>query len=175
MDDQDDLALARAGDARAFERIVATHADSVYRIAASIAGDAEAEDVAQEVFVRLHQGLSGFRGDATLSTWLHRVTVNAALTHRARGKRRPRTAEDLGEVAVDGVAESGAVSSETRDRVRRAIDSLPDDMKAVVVLREIEGLPFEEVARTLGIKRPTAESRMARAREKLRELLGGEA
>jgi RNA polymerase sigma-70 factor (ECF subfamily) len=177
MGDEKELEAARSGDPRAFERLVEKHTPAVYRIAASIAGQADAEDVAQEVFVRLHQGLADFRGDATLSTWLHRVTVNTALTNRTRRRRR-ETGRVSAEAALDhedqGARPDGALlAEEEKGAVRRALDELPEEFRSVVVLREIEGLPFEEVARVLGIKKPTAESRMARARERLRKLLGG--
>jgi RNA polymerase sigma-70 factor (ECF subfamily) len=168
------LAAARAGDRAAFERIVARHAGAVFRIAAGILGPDEAEDAAQEAFVRIHQGLARFGGEASLATWIYRIATNVALT-RARRRRRLRIFRRLSgapEAATQdlGPAEN-AIVDERQAAVRRAIAALPEKERAVVILRGIEGLSFDEVARALGIKRPTAESRMARAKERLREAL----
>jgi len=181
MEDEDPalLAAARAGDAKAFEALVGRHADAVWRVLAGHLGPdaAEVEDAAQEVFVRMHQGLRGFAGDSRLSTWVFRIATNVALTRAKRVRvRRGRTApiEAAGEPAARGPSpDERAAGEERRDAVRRAIEALPEKERAVAVLRGLEEMPFEEIARVLGIQRPTAESRMARAKERLRSLLKG--
>ena len=169
------LAAARGGDARAFETLVALHADAVWRVAAAHVGPDEAEDAAQEVFVRVHQGLRGFAGDSRFSTWIYRIATNVALTRAKRLRMRRATQRPMdgaAEPAARG-AEPGdrAADEERRDAVRRAIEALPEKERAVAVLRGLEELSFEEVAQVLGIRRPTAESRMARAKERLKGLL----
>ena len=168
------VAAARAGDAAAFERLVAIHADAVYRVAAGYVGPDEAEDAAQETFVRVHQGLRGFAGESSLRTWVLRIAANVALTRLEKRRRtRARPIDEAGEPAARGREPGEAAEvEEQRAAVRRAVAELPEKERAVAVLRGMEGLSFEEVARVLGIKRPTAESRMARAKERLRAALG---
>ena len=176
-DEEDSLlARARSGDGSAFEQLVELHAPAVYRIVAGHLGETDAEDAAQEVFTRIFLGLKGFKGDARFATWVYRIATNVALT-RGKKKRRRLGFENSASPAPEPEAgEPGPHESlargEQRDAVRSAIEQLPEEFRAVVVLRGIEGLPFEEVARVLGILRPTAESRMARAKERLRTLLG---
>ncbi|MBI3724073.1 sigma-70 family RNA polymerase sigma factor [bacterium] len=168
------IARARSGEAAAFEEIVRVHSDAVFRVVAGHLGSSEAEDASQEVFLQVHRGLRAFEGRSLLSTWIFRIATNVALKRLRRKRRRPssRSIEEGEAVAADGPApEAGLDSSELRAVLLRALDRLPEEQRAVVVLRGIEGLPFEEVARVLGIVRPTAESRMARAKEKLRSLL----
>jgi RNA polymerase sigma-70 factor (ECF subfamily) len=177
-DEQALVAAARAGGtagAIAFERLVERHADAVYRVCAGHLGAQEAEDAAQEVFLRVHQGLAGFHGDSQLSTWIYRVATNVSLTRSRQRRRRPRpasldtTLEAATPSAREGLEE--LESLERRDAVRQAVRELPEEQRAVAVLRALEGFSFEEVARILGIKRPTAESRMNRAKEKLKRAL----
>lgn len=162
------------GDERsAFERIVEEHAPAVYRIVSGHLGAGDAEDAAQEVFTRVYLGLPGFKGESSVATWIFRIATNVALTRARRRKSRPR-AQALGDEPGDhrGGPDDAAATQECREAVRRAVEQLPEDQRAVVVLRCFEGLSFEEVASVLGILRPTAESRMARAKERLRGLLG---
>jgi RNA polymerase sigma-70 factor (ECF subfamily) len=174
----DELALvaaARAGDAAAFERLIARHADAVFRVCAGHLGAQDAEDAAQEVFLRIHQGLAGFEGSSQLSTWIFRVATNVSLT-RSKQKRRRKSVAPL-EAAPEPVARGTPdglehlESEERREAVRRAVRELPEEQRAVAVLRALEGYSFEEVAQILGIKRPTAESRMNRAKERLKNAL----
>lgn len=176
-DEQALVAAARSGDAAAFERLVARHADAVFRVCAGHLGAQDAEDAAQEVFIRIHQGLAGFQGDSQLSTWIFRIATNVSLT-RSKQRRRRRPAASLD--GAHGTLEVAAATAtpreeledeERREAVRRAVAELPEDQRAVAVLRGLEGFSFEEVARILGIKRPTAESRMNRAKEKLKRAL----
>jgi RNA polymerase sigma-70 factor (ECF subfamily) len=176
MDADDDSALvaaAREGDAAAFERLVGRYTDPVYRVVAGYLGREDAEDASQEVFIRAHQGLRGFAGDASFRTWIYRIAVNVALT---RVGRRSRTSgarlDSIAEPAAGGDGPGdAALAEERREAVRRAVLALPEKERAVAVLRGMEGLAFEEIAGALGIKRPTAESRMNRAKERLRRLL----
>lgn len=165
------LAAVRSGDERAFERLVARHAPSVFRIVAGHLGPTDAEDAAQEVFTRVYLGLKGYKGEARLSTWIFRVATNVALT-RASKKRRRDPVRPFEEEPPSSAPPPGEelLAQERREAVRRAVEQLPEEQRSVVLLRS-EGLSFEEVARVLGILRPTAESRMARAKERLRAIL----
>jgi RNA polymerase sigma-70 factor (ECF subfamily) len=169
------LALAaRSGDEVAFARLVERYAARVYAVVAGHVGRAEAEDAAQEVFVRAHRGLAGFAGEAKLSTWIFRIATNVGLS-RAGARRGPGPlpkGTDLDVPASGPAPDEAAAREERRAAVRRAVAELPERERAVAVLRAFEGLAFDEIARVLGIPRATAESRMARARERLRERLG---
>lgn len=167
----------RADDHSAFEQIVEQHAPAVYRICAGLMGarhgDADAEDAAQEVFTRVFTGLPGFKGESSVSTWIFRIATNVALTRVKRRRSRPRAQALVDEPNEPRAGPQDALAAqERREAVRRAVEQLPEEQRAVVVLRGFEGLSFEEVAQVLGILRPTAESRMSRAKERLRGLLG---
>jgi RNA polymerase sigma-70 factor (ECF subfamily) len=166
------VARARQGDPSALEEIVRGHASSVYRIVAGHLGQDEAEDATQEAFVHVQRGLATFEGRARLSTWIHRVATNVALKRLRTRRRKPAPEALVAEPLAGGAGpDAASAAREERAALLAALDHLPEPQRAVVVLRAIEGLSFEEVARTLGIPVPTAESRMARAREKLRVLL----
>lgn len=150
------------------------HAGAVHAVVLGYADRRDADDVVQDVWTRVLRGLTTFDGRARLSTWLFRVATNVGLNHARARRRRPPLpslpAEDaLPSTALDPARALDA--EDERDALRRALDELPDEQRAVVVLRVYRGLSFEEVAAALGIARPTAESRMARAKERLRALL----
>ncbi len=171
------VSAAQEGDEAAVTRIVSLHADSVYRIARGIVGgDADAEDVVQDAFVRALRALPRFRGDAQLGTWLHRITVNTALHHlerrRSETTRRHGAAEQQQSVPLPSPAapDDAIERRELRDAVRDMLDELPPEQRAVVVLRELEGLTARETAAILECPVPTVDSRLVRARARMREL-----
>ncbi|GIX05760.1 MAG: hypothetical protein KatS3mg115_0163 [Candidatus Poribacteria bacterium] len=159
----------------AFRELVVKHRERVYRVARQMVGSHEdADDVVQEVFCRTFERLEQFRGDAALTTWLYRATVNAALNHlRARNRRlqflrrwvhranRPALPSPHSKVEWD----------EMREQVREAIEALSPRLRAVVVLADLEGLSAPEVARILQIPEGTVRSRLYAARRQLRERL----
>jgi RNA polymerase sigma-70 factor (ECF subfamily) len=180
---------ARGGDAAAFENIVLLHQDRLYNTLLGWVGDAgTAADLTQECLIRVWQTLAEFDDRAKLSTWLYRVAKNAATDHHRR-----RTAQKRGgqsgassldaEGALDPSADariasrggSGPVealeSNETQARIRREIASLDPEYREVVVLRELEGLSYEDIADVLGVNVGTVRSRLFRGREKLKEAL----
>lgn len=173
LSEADLVARARAGDPAAFEAIVQQFGARAYRIVAAALGPTEAEDAAQEVFVQVHRGLPRFEGRAALGTWIHRIAVNVALKRLRRRKRKPTPAllEDDAAASRRPGPQARAEAEELRVAFREALAALPDEQRAVVVLRGVEGLSFDEVARALEIPVPTAQSRMSRARERLRGLL----
>jgi RNA polymerase sigma-70 factor (ECF subfamily) len=143
----------------------------VFGLAHRIAGPNDAEEVAQEVFVRIFRGLARFRGDSALGTWIYRLSVNAALSHVSR---RPRTFE-----SDDLLENLPAVAQTGRDprlavRLEHALRDLPHGYRAVLVLHDMEGLSHEECADILGCRVGTSKSQLHKARAKMRELLGPE-
>jgi RNA polymerase sigma-70 factor (ECF subfamily) len=170
------VAAAKAGDAGAYRELVrATYADT-YTLAFRLTGNEEdARDVVQEAYLRAYKGLKRFRGDAAFSTWMYRITANCAATHLTR--RAHHHHEPLGEddTVVDERPEAnpdarlGATAE--RELLQAALQSLPPDMRAVVVLRDVYDLPHEAIAAELGISEGAAKVRLHRARKKLRQRL----
>ena len=165
----------RAGDAPAFEELVMTYQHRVFGVALRMLGNAaEAEEVAQEAFVRAHRALGDFRGDAKLSTWLYAITSRLCLNRLATGERRLTR---QGEEALLRLSDAGPRPDAALERrelesaLGRAIAELPEDRRIVVVLRDIEGLSYEEIAQVLEIELGTVRSRLHRARADLKEKL----
>lgn len=176
--DRDLLRRLRAGAPGAFEEFVIAHQHRVFSVAFRMVGArAEAEDVAQETFLRAHRHLADFRGDSRLSTWLYAIAARLSLDHLAARHRRPLVSadeeRDIAESAPDGAGGPGdeAERGELRAALLRAIDELPEDRRIVVVLRDLEGLAYEEIAAALGIELGTVRSRLHRARAELRNKL----
>jgi RNA polymerase sigma-70 factor (ECF subfamily) len=165
----------RAGDAPAFEELVMTYQHRVFGVALRMLGNrAEAEEVAQEAFVRAHRALREFRGDAKLSTWLYAITSRLCLNRLASGERRlVRQGEDaLLRLSDAGPRPDAALERrELETALGRAIAELPEDRRIVVVLRDLEGLSYEEIAEVLELELGTVRSRLHRARADLKEKL----
>ena len=166
----DDVAAAASGDRRAFERVYRVHADRVYTLCLRMLGDrALAEEVTQDVFVRVWEKLPGFRGDAAFTTWLHRVTVNVILTHRkAMGIRENRLADDTDAL---GSTPSRPESPGDRLDLEQAIAGLPRGARTVFVLHDVQGFTHEEIAEQLGISSGGSKAQLHRARMLLRAAL----
>lgn len=173
---RDDEVVARvvAGDRALFEILMRRHNQRLFRAARGILGDdSEAEDVLQEAWVRAFHALPSFRGEAAVSTWLTRIAAHEALV-RARRRRRLVPVED--EEAFDPPAgaspgpapDRSAENRELRRALRQALDALPDPLRAVFVLREVEGLSTRETARALEISPENARIRLHRAKAALR-------
>jgi RNA polymerase sigma-70 factor, ECF subfamily len=170
---------AANGDREAFDALVRRHGSRVVNVVRALTGgDNDAEDLAQEVFVRAYRGLANFRGDSSFATWLYRVTLNVARSHTSRRSRwRAVWAPALDEASETAAPARGhADRGPEADFVRRAVidgalASLPDELRTAVTLRDIEGLDYAEIAGLLGIPMGTVESRIFRARRRLRPLL----
>jgi RNA polymerase sigma-70 factor (ECF subfamily) len=168
------LARLRAGDARAFEELVRTHQHRVFGTALRMLGSrAEAEEIAQETFLRAHAALASFRGDAKLSTWLYAIASRLCLNRLASGERRIAAHGDSVLAHLAGGADPGleVERSELEAALHRAIAELPEDRRIVVVLRDLEGLSYEEIAEALGLELGTVRSRLHRARMDLKDKL----
>ncbi|HLE76826.1 MAG TPA: sigma-70 family RNA polymerase sigma factor [bacterium] len=165
------LAASRRGDLTAYDELVGAYQDRVYQLTYRVTGNPEdAWDAAQEAFVKAFRALKAFRGDAAFSTWLHRIAVNAALDII---RRRPP--------ALDPLDAAAAVTTESVDRmveqrelqraIHRAIASLPPDQRVAVVLRDVQGFSYGEIAAVLQVPVGTVRSRLSRARDALRHAL----
>jgi RNA polymerase sigma-70 factor (ECF subfamily) len=170
-DDAQLIAACRRGEARAMEMLYHQFKRRVFGMAHRIVGASDAEEVAQEVFVRVFRALGSFRGDSALSTWIYRLTVNASLSHLARRGRRQ-------EVADDGMMEQmPAAPAVERDpklaaHIEAALQQLPAGYRAILVLHDVEGLSHEECAAILECRIGTCKSQLHKARAKMRDLLG---
>ncbi len=184
-DEAELLAGLRAGDPQAYESIVRRFGGRMLAVARRIlVNEDDAHDAVQEAFIAALRGMSGFAGESRLSTWLHRITVNAALMRLRRASRRqersietllPRFLDDghQAEPAAEwqGSAEQMAQRAEVREQVRAGIEQLPEPYRVVLKLRDIEELTTDDTARLLAIAPGAAKVRLHRARQALRNLL----
>jgi RNA polymerase sigma-70 factor, ECF subfamily len=167
--DEDLIQLAKTGDGEAVGRLYERHASRVYAIVRRLSGDdAQAEDLAQETWLRVFKALPDFRGDSRFTTWIHRIAVNVALYGQRRGKRRREVVQIVPEVP-DAIVPTDKPL--LRLELERAIDRLPEGMRRVLVLHDVEGYKHEEIAEMLGIATGTCKSQLFKARAKLRETL----
>lgn len=167
--DHADVTRAAAGDTRAFERLYRTHRPRVHALARRLCSPDVADELVQDVFVRAWQKLGTFRGEAAFGTWLHRLAVNVCLGARQRaGLARRRFTDD-----EQPLQQAPAVrrTPELALDLERAIARLPDGMREVLVLHDIEGFTHEEIAAQCGIAVGTSKSQLHRARLALRPML----
>ncbi len=163
-------------DRTQFEQVVAEYADRLYSIALRItASPPDAEDVVQEAFVSAYRHLGQYRGEAEPRTWLYRITVNAAL-RRLRDRPPHEYLDELPETAEPpqdwvGRTRDPAVAAELRDQLETALHDLGPDLRAAVILRDVEGLSAREAAQVLEISEAALKSRLHRARVLLRQAL----
>ncbi|MCK5305730.1 MAG: sigma-70 family RNA polymerase sigma factor [Candidatus Omnitrophica bacterium] len=189
--ERDDTALIQAFQAdeeEAFDKLVIKHKNRVFNLCYRFVGSyEEADDCAQETFVKVYRSLKKFKFKSAFSTWLYAITVNtcknklSSLEYRYKKKMvrldGPKGGEDgVYRVEVQDESMSPRVEIERKEKkglIQKAIDSLPEQQKVVVVLRDIEGLSYEEIAEVAGFKPGTVKSKLARARQQLREKLKG--
>ncbi len=163
----------RRGDRQAFEELVERTHRQVYTLAYRLVGDRqEAEDVAQEAYLRAYRSLRGFRGDARFETWMYRIVSNVAMTHLRRRKR-------FGELVAD---ETGGPEPEVRptddlverDELKRALEALPIGQRTVVILKDVYGLTCQEIGDQIGVSEGAVKVRLHRARKRLKDLIYGQ-
>jgi RNA polymerase sigma-70 factor, ECF subfamily len=189
----DDRSLVRAaqqGDTQAFRALVERYQRRVYQLALGMVRDSdEAMDIAQETFVRVHRYLPSFKGDSSFFTWTYRIATNLCLDSARKRGRMERVEMDETDAEIEArmdppsAALSGphqaALNAELKGKIDEALGTLSENHRAILLLREVEGLSYEELARTLGIRKGTVMSRLFHARlkmqRKLREYLGDEA
>ena len=189
-DDTDHELVRRvqAGDQTAFNLLVLKYQHRVLKLVGRFVNDAaEAEDVAQEAFLKAYRALASFRGDSAFYTWLYRIAINTAKNALVASRRRPVTydldLQDGSQVQAHArlsdteTPEALALTDEIRRTVNEAIEALPDDLRLAIVLRELEGLSYEDIAKTMECPVGTVRSRIFRAREaidrSLREVFDG--
>ncbi len=168
-----------SGDEGAYAELLAEHQRMVIQLAVNLLGDRdEALDLSQEVFLRVFRTIQRFRGQSSLRTWIYRIVVNQARNRQRFWRRRHRADQvslDVhiaahGELASNGEAGPDRVlaQKELASRLEHALDHLPFDQRTVIVLREVDGMNYEEIAFSLGVAVGTVKSRLTRARQALR-------
>ena len=166
------------GDVNAFERLVTEYEKAVYAIAQRMTGNAEdAADMTQETFIKAYNSLQSFRGDSKFSVWLYRIASNVCLDFLRSRSRKPTVSLSVeddegeeGQLDIADESQSPELLMErglTRDAVRRGLDTLPPDYRQILLLREIQGLSYDEIAAALEIEVGTVKSRIFRARKRL--------
>lgn len=177
LDDSQLIARAQAGDRDAIESLLFSCEKRVYNIAYRYMGnEADAHDMAQESLIKIYKNLQSYRSEASFSSWAYRLCVNTCLDELRKRKKSPVL---LDHVLKDTAAENSTVSPEAyalaledRNNLQKAINTLAMEQKSVIILRDINGLSYEEVAECLGISIGTVKSRICRGRQKLREIIG---
>lgn len=181
--DQKLVERVQRGDKAAFDVLVAKYQRKIFRLLSRLIRDAaEVEDVAQEAFIKAYRALPNFRGESAFYTWLYRIAINTAKNWLvSQGRRAPTSTEteiedaetfDDGEHLRDlNTPDAMLLTRQVADAVNRAIERLPEDLKTAIVLRELEGLSYEEIAETMNCPIGTVRSRIFRAREAIAEEL----
>ncbi len=177
-----DIALverAQAGDARAFDALVLKYQHRILQLVARFVSDADAPDVAQEAFLRAWRAIGKFRGQSAFFTWLYRIAINTAKNWLVSRARRPASQDFDAQEAEDyGITdklrdvdspERLALSGEIQEAIQNALESLPEDLKTAITLREFEGLSYEEIAQAMDCPIGTVRSRIFRARAAIDE------
>jgi RNA polymerase sigma-70 factor (ECF subfamily) len=173
------VSRARSGDLAAFDLLVRRYYPVVSRHVRSIVGSRslDTDDITQEVFVRAYRFLGRFRGDSSFGSWLYRVTINVARSYYGRRLRQQRVWGDSGEGTESSVIDScrhvDDIEHEyaSRDLIDKALATLPEDLRRSIVLRDLHGLDYQEIAVATGVPLGTVESRLFRARRRLRPML----
>ncbi|HVM61894.1 MAG TPA: sigma-70 family RNA polymerase sigma factor [Verrucomicrobiae bacterium] len=189
VSDQELLGRCRAGDEAAFDELVVRHQQRAFNVAFQVLRDREdAMEVAQDAFVRIYRSVNDFRGECEFTTWLHQIVVNLARNKHRWWRRRGRQASvslDATRELADGempmqMAASGdtpdveTVKAEFVERLSHKMEELPQKLREVLVLRNVEGLSYEQIATVLDCSIGTVKSRIARGREALRESMQDE-
>lgn len=177
MDERRLLQKAQEGDRKAFEALVALHSRRVYNLALGYTGrHHDAEEIAQTVFVKVWKALPQFRGASAFSTWLYRLTLNACTDHYRREKKR-RGDLSLDDPDLSPIRDAApspeeiVIQREEEAILRKALAELPEQHRVILILREMDGLDYQEIAQVLELQVGTVKSRLARARRALREKL----
>jgi RNA polymerase sigma-70 factor (ECF subfamily) len=175
--DQQLVERVQRGDKAAFDLLVVKYQRKIFRLLSRLIRDAaEIEDVAQEAFIKAYRALPNFRGDSAFYTWLYRIAINTAKNYLvSQGRRAPTSTQsdvEDAETFDDGdhlrdlnTPDSMLVTKQVGEAVNRAIDQLPEDLRTAIVLRELEGLSYEEIAESMQCPIGTVRSRIFRARE----------
>lgn len=183
------VARVQRGERQAFDLLVLKYQRKIIRLLSRMVRDpSEVEDVAQEAFIKAYRALPQFRGESAFYTWLYRIAINTGRNWLASNSRRPSTPNayenedgetfnETDNLTDNNTPESAMASREIAETVNKSIEDLPEDLRTAIVLREIEGMSYEDIAATMNCPIGTVRSRIFRAREsiaaKLRPVLGG--
>ena len=171
------VARVKAGDKKAFDLLVLKYQRKIMRLLSRMIRDqAEVEDVAQEAFIKAYRALPQFRGDSAFYTWLYRIAINTARNWLSSNSRRPSTPSsyenedgetfnEMDNLTDNTTPESELASRQIAQTVNKAIEDLPEDLRTAIVLREIEGMSYEDIAQSMNCPIGTVRSRIFRARE----------
>ncbi|MFO7734446.1 MAG: sigma-70 family RNA polymerase sigma factor [Candidatus Aminicenantes bacterium] len=176
MEEKELVRLAREGSQEAFEELVKKYQSKVFSMALSFTRNREAaDDLAQEVFLKAYLALPRFQGKSEFGTWLYRISVNHIKDFlRKKGRAKEVSLEDVGEISLSDrdQADKAVLEAEAEARrglVRRSVEGLPDKYRVILTLRDIQGLPYDEISRVLRLSPGTVDSRLHRARKILRD------
>ena len=179
MTDEFTLRRAQKGDAQAFEQLVTPHEQMLWRVCWHYTHHQEdAADCLQETMLKAWRAIKSYRSECSLSSWLYRIASTVCLDFLRKQKRLPQT-ESADELVEEGFApvdesptpDEAILKAESADSIRAAIDSLPGDMRTVIILYALQGLPYEEIADTMNTSVGTVKSRLNRARQKIAKFL----
>ena len=169
FDERELIERCRAGDDSAFGELVDRYKNLVYAMVCRMVPDrSQADDLAQDVFVKVHRGLPYFRGDARLSTWIYRIVSNVCLQARATGRREPLR---VAETVERGANDASFAELELRDRLEKAMEQLPENYRLLIAAHYLQGVQYEALAETLNIPVGTVKTHLYRAKKRLRELM----
>jgi RNA polymerase sigma-70 factor (ECF subfamily) len=180
LDERALIERCRTGDDGAFAELVDRYKNLVYGLVYRMIPDrGQVDDVAQDVFFKVHRGLPYFRGDARLSTWIYRIVQNVCLEAQTQTRTRMRTAPDVsldqpdpaGRPRDPGKPDPAFADLELRDRLEKAIAKLPDQYRMLIAAHYLKGVQYEALAETLNIPLGTVKTHLYRAKRRLRELL----
>jgi RNA polymerase sigma-70 factor (ECF subfamily) len=165
------IAAAVAGEVTAQRMLYDQHVDRVYRLAFRLAGEDDlARDFTQETFIRAFQRLKDFRSDSSFGTWIHTIAMSVSLNGLRKVKRFRTREAPMDDAMTIGVA-SRRAEPDLKERLRQAIDALPEGYRTVFVMHDVEGYTHEEIGAALGVQSGTSKAQLFRARAKLREAL----
>jgi RNA polymerase sigma-70 factor, ECF subfamily len=169
LDERELIERCRSGDDDAFAELVDRYKKLVYALVSRMVPDrSQADDLAQEVFVKVHRGLPYFRGDARLSTWIYRIVSNVCLQSRAAGARVPAA---VAAVVERGAPDAAFATLELRDRLERAMAQLPEHYRLLIAAHYLQGVQYEALAEALDIPIGTVKTHLHRAKRRMRELM----
>ena len=181
VSDEQLVARAQTGDDRAFDLLIRKYQHKVVKLVARYVNPADAPDVAQEAFIKAYRALGGFKGNSAFYTWLYRISINTAKNFLVALSRRPASQDiDVADAEAFGHAdrfseqdtpEALLESEEIRDAVVAAIGELPEDLRTAIMLRELDGMSYEEIAQSMDCPVGTVRSRIFRARAAIEQKL----